>query len=404
MNSPTTISHSYLPGLDCSTLPSNVTCGPGIITSGDPMFVNPDSNDYRLQPCSPLRDAGTNAAVPPYLLTDLDGRPRILGGTVDIGAYEMPDFAATVTPAVTGACTDATNGSVAFETEGGCPPFTYLWQPGNGGGTSATGLAPGTYVFTVTDAGGRIFLDTVAVPELPAPEIRADSMPISCYGQSDALLAVAPFSGPEPFTFLWTGGVTDSIFGPVGPGAWTVTATDANGCFTTYTYYLTAPDSLQFSAVVQDASGPVVPDGSVTVTAVLGGTGPFGYLWSDGSNGPVLGNVLPGSYTVTITDTRGCTAVSTYEVSFTIGTKTPGNQIAFSLFPNPAEHTVWLELGGSGSYLLEMYDASGRRVLQRNVASGRQQVSLEGFSSGTYVAVVKNGKGEALGSGKLLVK
>ena len=231
IDSPTTISHSTIPGLDCATLPPNITCGPGIITSGDPMFVNPDSNDYRLQPCSPLRDAGTNAAVPPYLLTDLDGRPRILGGTVDIGAYEIPDFTSTVTPTVRGACTDATNGSVAFETEGGCPPFTYLWQPGNGGGTSATGPAPGTCVFTVTDAGGRTFLDTVAVPELPAP------------------------------------------------------------------------DSLQFSAVVQNATGPVLPDGSVSFTAVLGGTGPYGYLWSDGSTGPVPGNVPPGTYTVTITGT-----------------------------------------------------------------------------------------------------
>ncbi|MCC6410569.1 MAG: T9SS type A sorting domain-containing protein, partial [Saprospiraceae bacterium] len=324
--------------------------------------------------------------------------------TVDIGAYEIPDFAATLTPTVQGACTDATNGSVAFETEGGCPPFTYLWQPGNGGGTSATGLTPGTYVFTVTDAGSRTFLDTVAVPELPDPEIRADSMPISCYGQADALLAVAPFSGPEPFTFLWTGGVTDSIFGPVGPGAWSVTATDANGCFTTYTYYLTAPDSLQFSAVVQDATGPLVPDGSVTVTAVLGGTGPYGYLWSDGSTGPVLDNVPPGTYTITITDTRGCTAVSTYEVSFTIGTASPGETIAFSMYPNPAEHNVWLELGGAGTYLLEMYDASGRRVLQRNVVSGRQQVILEGLSAGTYLVVVKNGRGEAGGNGRLVVK
>lgn len=118
----------------------------------------------------------------------------------------------------------------------------------------------------------------------------------------------------------------------------------------------------------------------------------------------MLANVPPGSYTVTITGARGCTAVATYEVSFTIGTASPGETIGFPLFPNPAEHTVWLELGGSGSYFLEMYEASGRRVLLRNVATGRQQVVLGGLFSGTYLAVVKNGNGEAVGSGRLVVK
>ncbi|MCC6411664.1 MAG: SprB repeat-containing protein [Saprospiraceae bacterium] len=378
--------------LECPSSPQ-ISCGPGNLFGIDPLFVNPDSNDYHLQPCSPLRDAGTNAAVPPYLLTDLDGRPRILGGTVDIGAYEIPNFAATTEPIASGACTDAANGSVTFETEGGCAPFTFLWQPGNGGGTTATGLAPGTYTFTVTDAAGRMFLDTVTVPALPAPEIRADSMPISCYGQADASLAVAPFSGPEPFTFQWTGGVTDSIFGPVGPGVWTVTATDANGCSTTYTYYLTAPDSLQFATAVQDATGPTEPDGSVTVTSVQGGTGPYGYLWSDGSTDAVLANVPPGIYTVTITDDRGCTAVWTYEVSFTIGTGEAGTSGTFRVFPNPAHETLWLELEGlSGT--LGMYDAQGRRVFWQAAVSGLFQIPIEGFAPGAHVVVLYDAEGK----------
>lgn len=90
----TQITHSYFDTLDCAALPSNITCGPGILTGIDPLFVNPDSGDYRLQPCSPLINAGSNA----YVLdsTDLDGLPRIRGGTVDIGAYEAqgPSLAA----------------------------------------------------------------------------------------------------------------------------------------------------------------------------------------------------------------------------------------------------------------------------------------------------------------------
>ncbi|MHC4113684.1 MAG: choice-of-anchor Q domain-containing protein, partial [Planctomycetota bacterium] len=42
-----------------------------------------------LLPDSPCIDAGYNPAVPPSVVTDLDGNPRITAGTVDMGAYEL---------------------------------------------------------------------------------------------------------------------------------------------------------------------------------------------------------------------------------------------------------------------------------------------------------------------------
>jgi hypothetical protein len=56
--------------------------------SNEPLFV--DTNGWanlRLQPSSPCIDSGDNVYV--HFLTDLDGRPRVVGGTVDMGAYEF---------------------------------------------------------------------------------------------------------------------------------------------------------------------------------------------------------------------------------------------------------------------------------------------------------------------------
>jgi hypothetical protein len=73
----------------------------------DPLFVDADGLDnvmgtaddnLRLLGGSPCLDAGNNLAVPPSLTADLDGNPRIINGTVDMGAYEGPKQGLVVIP------------------------------------------------------------------------------------------------------------------------------------------------------------------------------------------------------------------------------------------------------------------------------------------------------------------
>ena len=54
----------------------------------EPQFVNAANGDYHLKDTSPCIDAGDNTLVPSGVDKDLDGKPRIVNATVDIGAYE----------------------------------------------------------------------------------------------------------------------------------------------------------------------------------------------------------------------------------------------------------------------------------------------------------------------------
>ena len=67
--------------------------GPGNITNA-PLFLNPSAGDVRLQSNSPCINAGNNSYAPAG--PDLAGNPRIVGGTVDMGAYEFQNPASII--------------------------------------------------------------------------------------------------------------------------------------------------------------------------------------------------------------------------------------------------------------------------------------------------------------------
>jgi hypothetical protein len=75
----------------CCTTPD--PGGTGNIVS-DPTFINSTNNDFHLLPTSLCINSGNNAYA--TTATDFDGNSRIVGGTVDIGAYEDHDLTVVI--------------------------------------------------------------------------------------------------------------------------------------------------------------------------------------------------------------------------------------------------------------------------------------------------------------------
>ena len=83
-----------------STMPMNFCCAPTLATNGfgnitnAPLFADLVARDFHLQAGSPCINSGNNFGV--ATTADMDGNPRIVGGTVDMGAYEFQSPVSTL--------------------------------------------------------------------------------------------------------------------------------------------------------------------------------------------------------------------------------------------------------------------------------------------------------------------
>ena len=93
-------------GDEIATLSGSPTVSYSIVKGGyagtgnldrDPIFVDPANSNLRLRSCSPAINIGNNAAL--ILNPDLDGNPRIVNTTIDMGAFE---FQGSFSPCPTG--------------------------------------------------------------------------------------------------------------------------------------------------------------------------------------------------------------------------------------------------------------------------------------------------------------
>lgn len=128
-----------------------------------------------------------------------------------------------------GSCTGA-----AFTFPFGTSPFTYSWNTVPVQTTpNITGLCIGTYIVTMTDAGGCSATNSVTITEPPVLTVTLSSTPASCGSCADGTATATPGGGAPPYTYLWTptSQTTASATG-LSSGVYTVCVTDVNGCVT----------------------------------------------------------------------------------------------------------------------------------------------------------------------------
>ncbi|MBK6883097.1 MAG: hypothetical protein IPH05_09180 [Flavobacteriales bacterium] len=133
--------------------------------------------------------------------------------------------------------------------------------------------------------------------------VRATVTNVTCHGLSNgSITAIA--DGLAPFQYAWSNGQSSETATGLAAGHYTVTVTDANGCAADGTFTISEPSTLGGQPTVTPATCANANGGASV--AASGGTSPYSYLWSTSQTGTSINGVQGGSYSVTITDAKGC--------------------------------------------------------------------------------------------------
>ena len=192
----------------------------------------------------------------------------------------------------------SSNGSITVNVTSGNSPYSYSWS--NGGNSSLiSNLSAGTYSVTISDqsgcsATGAIIINSSAVNNVTVSSVTS----VICSGDSAQFCATAGFA-----SYIWNNGATSECIYAKLAGNYYVTATDANNC---------TASSNHFAFNVYP-----LPPVSISINGdTLSAYNSNSYQWYidnsiiAGANSPVYIAAQSGFYSVAVSDTNGCKALS----------------------------------------------------------------------------------------------
>lgn len=296
------------------------------------------------------------------------------------------------------ACLNGNTGTAKVNVTGGTTPYSYDWTPGTptGDGTNLiTGLTAGTYTCTVTDSKGcsssQVFNITQPTTALNVTTLSQTN--VSCNGMTNGA-AIVGVNGAGPFTYNWYPGDPSGDGTPVvsglSPGNIACAVTDAYGCVFTRIVTITQPAQLVANAATQTSVACYGGNTGAATVNVTGGTAPYTYDWTpgnptgDGSNS--VSGLTAGTYTCSVTDTKGCNAV----VSFTI--TQPAAPLQVTLVSKTNSTSIF-----SGNGKAKMAVTGGTSPYSYNWTPGNPSGDgtnyVTGLMPNTYTCTVTDAKG-----------
>ena len=251
-----------------------------------------------------------NLSAGNYTVTATDKNGCTVIGSVIV---TQPTAISTSVTATVSQCFQS-DGSATIIASGGTGSYTYAWS--NGATTPiATGLVSAIYQFTVTDANGCTKTDNIQISNFPGVTAQIiSSTPVTCFGLFNGALTIDGTGGVTPYSFKWSNGFTTNTITGLSGGLFSATVTDGSGCTSSTSTTVSEPALLSATVVANNASCFGGNNGTANITA-SGGTGLFTYNWNPGGKTTsTIMNLGSGTYSITVTDSNGCTFFQTTSI------------------------------------------------------------------------------------------
>lgn len=260
---------------------------------------------------------GLGAGVYNVTITASNGNSSVLSG-VQIAQLDP----ASVNSNTTNPFSSLTNdGKITLsKAQGVVCDLQYQWGPAplNSTSNQVNNLAQGTYFVTITNpCSGCVNIEEFTLEYSPINSVATVLNPM-CAATADGSINHSPQGGNPPYDYSWTGpngftATTEDISG-LEPGVYSVTTTDQDDRVELKTYTLSAQSPLNITNVNETSlygtfqvSGANTCDGAATL-AFIPGIGTTNIQWSNGVTTASNSTLCAGAYSVTLTDTQGCTA------------------------------------------------------------------------------------------------
>jgi len=287
--------------------------------------------------------------------------------------------------------------SIAVTVQGGTPNYNFNWLDQNknviftdnnqSSNTSIYNIYAGQYFISITDANGCQIIERDLDKVDPLFINLVQISTVQCFGDTRASIKALTSGGLPGYYYKWY-----NVNDPVVVVGTAETLTNAKAG----TYYVIATDSFdksiqsenititQPAALANTLSSEYVRCGDLndwTITsAVSGGTSSYTYLWNTGAKTPNLIDVVPGNYSLTVTDQNGCTITKNITVTApahldaaetikiptcyagsdaTIVVTTIAGIAPFTYLWNTGETSNTLSNAKAGTYSIEIKDSKG---------------------------------------------
>ena len=335
----------------------------------------------------------SNLSAGTYFLTITDGLGCTAEDSIEVRIIVniIPNLTTVDVCQVAGLC----NGSAEVAPTNGVAPYSYEWTSTSTGviavppTTDSIGnLCTGSYTVKITDATGCDTTIAFTINGNRTIVPNAIVVDESCGGTDDGAISVTPSGGAAPYSYSWLGStVTDSNRINLSPSNYSVTITDASGCFAIVDTVVNT-DNFDYSISSTDLSCLGGNDGTADIT-IIGGTAGYTFNWTptpaNGQGTPNISNLSVGTYSVVMTNTSTNCSI-TEIVDILPSSQINPNEIVSneSCFGQNDGSIVLGVVGGAGNYT---YNWSA------NVPAGTTGSSATGLSAGTYTVQIIDAAG-----------